>query len=435
VKNASFFCRFAFKHIIRAPLRMALLALVALFNVLALAFLLHTISTNEAEIDYLYLTTYVDGAIIRGDILGAHTNSTIPIVHRRAVERLNESGFLLDIYQESIAYHFAIVPSIPLNGFTDDEIDTLGRCYAYQALNFNNFDAFVYDNHPRLLEASVPGEPPFAGELIIEFAEGFSEQDLTRVGYAIPILVHEMLLSAEIYTGGYAYTLELDILRSGTRLRNIVAVHIVGTFSGGHPASLGRFERAPVKFLSYHRIALHHRGYATVRFTVDPARNREIEYFRTYMNNAVSDRLMRTDSDIPLALFLADSELRRVIVPMEQNLSLLQQLLPIVVILTFVVSSVLSFLLMIQDAKLAAKLRVLGITKAQTLMLLIVMKMVVCASGVAVGILFVFFLGINTNVFLVLYIWLFFLGGGVGSLAGAIAITTRQPLSLIQVNE
>ncbi|MCL2378688.1 MAG: hypothetical protein FWC77_06130 [Defluviitaleaceae bacterium] len=434
------------RHIARAPLRTGLLAGVALFNMLALAFLLHTIETSEAKIDYMYLNTYVTGAIVRGDTLAVNTNANIPLVHEWTVNRLNDTGFIAGVYLEKIVEHFVLIPSpmMPREGFDGPTRNILSRYWAHNILVINDFPAFVYDNRQRLLEPTIQGYPPFAGELIIEFSESFGPDDFNyNEDELIPVLVHfsyralyEQTEEMITHEGNYAYILEL--YRPDAQsviILSTTPVRIIGYFMGGHPASLGRFQIAPPRFLMPYNVSQEHAGYATVRFVIDPANNRRLDYFGARVDEILANRMSRANGDVPLSLFLDDSELRFVVMPMEQNLSLLRQLLPIVMVLTCIVSGVLSFLLMMLNAKLAAVMRMLGITRKLTQALLIMMQMAVCILGVAAGVIIIPALGIDTSATLVLPVILFFVGGAAGSFTGATAICSRRPLALIQVNE
>ena len=433
-------CRFAIRYTIRAPLRTALLAGFALFNVLALAYLLHTIDTSEERIDHLFLTTYVHGAVVRTETFLINTKYTDPLISRWMVNQLHASGFLYDIYLEKIITNMTLLPNLPIDDIDPDMREIIDYFGANRTLVVNDIHRFVDENRPRMLEAVVAGLPPFGGELVFTFAYGYDESNLAYGGHSgdeghiIPILAHEVLLRRlGLYVGDYAYVV-VGHLRSELYFN----VHIIGSFMGGHPASLGRFYNPPLILMhhrAYHSV-LPSEGYAVVRFTVDPVNNRELDYFRDETARQVRNQSARiTPFSPPLSLYLNDNELRAVVIPMEQNLNLLRQLLPIAIVLACVLTGGLSLLLMMQRAKFVAVLRVLGTTKTRTRALLVVEQVSVCVIGIAMGIVALHVLNIGISADLILPVALSFAGGVAGSIAGVIVISSRKPLELLQVRE
>lgn len=405
--------KFVLKHIMRSPVRTALLAGLFVFNIIAVTFFLGAIESSSERIDYLYLNTYVTGAIVRDDVF-ATTKAAEPVVSAWGVNQLRETGFLQDMYLEIIDHGFAIIP----------------RNF-HPMLVVSCFDTFMHHNEPRAMQAAVPGFAPFGGPLVIEFAEGFTSVDLKNNADIIPVLFHTTLLQRFGFNiGEYVYvTREND-----TRLR----VHIIGSIMGGHPVSFGRFNdiNRPLILMYYgvyHTILSGGGSYASVEFTINPAHNRDLDYFRTEVGGFISRGAAQADPDIPLTLTLNDSELRFVVVPLEQNLSLLRQLWPVVIILTCILAGAVSFLLMMQNAKLAAILRVLGTSKIQTQLILFLQQVVVCILGVIIGGVVAFYIGFSIELLIVIAL---FLGStAVSSIVAVVLITSHQPLTLIQVKE
>ena len=436
MKKLMFNCRFALKHILRSPLRTLLLAGFALFNVLALAYLLHTIAVGEERLDHLFLTTYVHGAVVSAETFVTNAKASAPITSDWTVERLVETGFVSDLYLEKIAPSPVLFAAMPERGF-DADMPPACCCRNRSMLVINDFSRFVNLNQPRLLEAAVAGAPPYGGELVITFAEGLYEGNFAYISLehyqqpVIPILAHVVLLERlGLYIGGYAYAFDNTDNR-------VFPVRIIGSFMGGHPASLGRFLNPP--YIIMHHEAYHQlmptAGYAVIQFTIDPARNRELEYFEAAMDRYLRGARARAVFGIPLGLFMDDSELRDVVIPLEQNLNLLRQLLPIAIVLACVLTGGLSLLLMMQRAHFAAIMRVLGTTKVRTRVFMAAEQIFVCVAGVGLGLLAAFLLEIGLEASLIMPIAVSFAGGVVGSAAGAFIISSRPPLDLLQVRE
>ena len=440
------YARFGFRHIIRSPLRTLLLLGFATFNVLSLAYLLHTIHVSEERIEHMYMTTVVHGTVVRGDTLFFAANSPVPLVSIWAVDRLYDSGFLSDIYLEKITYAPTLFFEIPDGGI---QMDMLTRLGMHGMLVINDFDGFVADNQPRLLEIAVAGEPPFRGDLVIEFAEGFSEADLLNRqdnGIAtIPVLAHTVLLR-QLGLYGYEYEYEYDKTFTDTYIyaafnnftrHRVYRMHIIGSFFGGHPIGLARFHNSPLIIMhrSVYGDFVNRVGYATVRFTIDPIYNRQLDYVSQELGAIVSGTMARVNHMVPLEILLNDSYIRSVVMPMEQNLSLLRRILPVAVALSFVLMGGLALLLMMQRAKLIAVLRVLGSARAGTCVHMVAEQISVCFFGVAIGFMALSFSAIDIGANLIIIVALSLAGGIAGSAAGAFAISSRAPMDLLQVKE
>jgi len=173
----------------------------------------------------------------------------------------------------------------------------------------------------------------------------------------------------------------------------------------------------------------------TVRFTIDPARNREIYRLRELVEPRLSNNNLDVFGVFPLLLHVHDDVIHNVIIPMEQNLSLLRILYPIAIGVTFMLALGLSLLTMLQSAKNAAIMRVLGKPRGASQFMLCTEQLIVCIAGILLGllILFIFIEGVGIAL---LFLAGVYLGGAViGSAIGAFVISMRPPLFLLQVRE
>lgn len=171
--------------------------------------------------------------------------------------------------------------------------------------------------------------------------------------------------------------------------------------------------------------------YVIADFTIIPSKNQEIEDFRK-TGKEIIEKDFR--SKCPLELRIWDEELREAIEPMERNLRLMQILYPIAQLVAVLTGGMISLLLLLQNAKNAAILRVLGIPAKTVRSMLGAEKIVLGMIGIAAGILLCVILG-KWNPALIVSAALYFLGLLVGTIIGCIAVTRKKPLELLQVKE
>ena len=131
---------------------------------------------------------------------------------------------------------------------------------------------------------------------------------------------------------------------------------------------------------------------------------------------------------------LNDAEFRTVVVPLEENLNLLRILYPVAKVMSFVLAMGLSLLLMLQNAKIVAILRVLGSARYKTRLNLGMEQLIVCIIGVAIGFAAVMFMGIGVATAGML-VGIYLAGAAAGTVVGVLVISYKTPLELLQVRE
>ena len=172
----------------------------------------------------------------------------------------------------------------------------------------------------------------------------------------------------------------------------------------------------------------------TAHITIDPGMNRDLGQFPGVVEGALTQN--RPLNSVPLELVLHDDQLRNAVIPLEQNLSLLRILYPIAIAVAALLSVGLALLIMLQNAKNAAIMRVLGRQKSLSQLILIGEQVFVCTLGVVLGLLAL--LAVNVSIFdltPLLLALLYFTGVGVGSIIGAVIINAKTPLELLQTRE
>jgi ABC-type antimicrobial peptide transport system permease subunit len=134
-----------------------------------------------------------------------------------------------------------------------------------------------------------------------------------------------------------------------------------------------------------------------------------------------------------------DEELRSVVQPLEKSLSLLQVLYPVTVIVAVLIGLGLNLLLVMQSARDAAILRVLGVSTGRVRGMYTIQQLLLSLFGVFMGLAGVAILRSQPAALLekqLIFGVLLFLGGALlGALLGVYLTTNKNPLALLQVKE
>jgi hypothetical protein len=269
-------------------------------------------------------------------------------------------------------------------------------------------------------------------EMQINFDQGFYPDDFVFVeGSPIPIIISNQIMGSRGYELG-----DTVYLGTSTILRSWIWNHTPAVIVGTHNRILLSNQTVngtlmPVEALEH--IVGDELRYISMNFEIDPVYNREI----TQIQENIAKIIERIGAgDVPLGLFLDDEELRMVVIPMEQNLSLLRLLYPVAIALSIIIGLGLSLLLMLQNAKVAAIKRVLGTSKIKARTTLCGEQMFICLFGLTVGLISLTALswgfGLTSSLGLA---GLYLAGAAAGMVAGAVVVTNRSPLELLQVRE
>jgi len=172
--------------------------------------------------------------------------------------------------------------------------------------------------------------------------------------------------------------------------------------------------------------------YTTFSFTIGTEHNREVERVREEFLEIVS----RPEAGlIHLQLIMSTHDLHTMVGIARQTLLLLELVYPLAVGASLVIAFGLSLLLMLQTAKNAAILRVLGAQKGKAMSMLLVEQVLVSLAGAALGLIALAALSaaFDRQFAIVLALYL----GGVlsGAALGAVIICNRTPLRMLQVKE
>ena len=176
--------------------------------------------------------------------------------------------------------------------------------------------------------------------------------------------------------------------------------------------------------------------YNSLDFTIKTQYNREITSTHNTLEDIITSPRAVGLQHIFLDMLFMDEELRTVVGAMGQVLLLLELMYPMAVALAMIIGAGLSMLLMLQTAKNAAIMRVLGSTGQKTRIILCIEQLVVVLGGLILGLAVMIGFSWGFGPVELLVIAGIYLGGAViGSVAGAVAVTAKPPLRLLQVRE
>jgi len=398
------------RHIFRTPIKTTLAFLLALMFIFSLGWLNSTIHMTEEEIAKLWDNTVIDAEIYRVIEFGHGVQVDInwpAVISPATWDTIVYSGFYGDSYLES---YFQ-----------------LGTCVY---LGVSHLEGLIIENTRTIVDEQLG---VICDDIKIEFLPGFGFEDFVYT-YPIPMIVRRNMDESTIHFAD-------------------VYGQIIGVFDGGLERAINRFgEHASIYIIPIQNHSAAFSGQMpfyggvfswetyyptlmTARFTIDPTRNRDIEKFRDLVEPALRSNNLGSQGMFPLLLHVDDDVIHNVILPMEQNLSLLQVLYPIAIGLAFLLALGLSLLTMLQNAKNAAIMRVLGKPKLGSQVMMSVELFMININGILIGLLALFITGTFLGVAPVLLAGVYLVGVIIGSSVGAFIISMRAPLDLLQVRE
>jgi putative ABC transport system permease protein len=217
---------------------------------------------------------------------------------------------------------------------------------------------------------------------------------------------------------------------------------IVGQYSGGRAttgnSNIIRLADSAGDYILIPLSALESMDGSQTKFTVahfslDPKKNRELSQFRVEMEKAMQVYGGK------LRFMIWDEELRVVIAQLGRNLSLLEVLYPVVITVSVLIGAGLCFLLLLQATRESAILRILGTTRTAVRLVLIIEPLLLSTFGVTIGFGMARFLGMTSDLVasipLLIGANLYLAGVLAGSVVGAISVTNKKPIELLQVKE
>jgi ABC-type antimicrobial peptide transport system permease subunit len=413
--GSSALVRFGLHHISRAGFKSILTILVALGFVLALGWMKWSIDRNVLEVDRLYDTVVVEAEIVEAN-LSLSTSAGTGNIAGRTIERIMESGFVQNAYTEAAAKLTELF--IP----PDQSYSVDGSLLA-----FDQPEQFFETLSTRDTVQYATGWDESL------FTKNWSREAMLQQGGVPAIFPESLLRRFNLKLNDVVYLLE----ESGQFYPYlIVGSYLEGPrqYSGNAFKEMGESVLLPLSALKV--IKSNNLYYTTAKFIIDPAKNRELPVFREEMKKMVSEP---SAGRLPLQIVFWDEELRAVVEPMEKNLALLEVLFPVTVAVSVLIGIGLSLLLVLQQARETALLRMLGVRRAWVRAMLCSEQVLLSLLGVILGLGLLVILRQDPEAVLTAPTMttggLYLLGALIGSLLGAILVSNKQPLELLQVKE
>lgn len=417
--NPSSLSQYVLHHMARSKFKSFLTLAIALVFMFASGWILRAMEQSQKEVDRLYDTTVVEADIIR-DISGTSFSRYSGFISGKAIDSVLKSGFVKSSILEASTSWIAI-------GKSDSQDATSGI-----------FPVYAYNN-PETLASSLLN----LGSLV--FAPGWDISLFTKQWTLEEI--HKNSVPA-VFPNSLLEQLQLnmgEVVRITDQFSQTYSCVIVGQYSG---------ERVVIR----NTIKLQFTGFAgdsilvplsvvesmegsqtffdVAHFILDPKKNRELPQFQIEMDKVMKEY----SSGVGGRRFIIwDEELKLVVAQLEKNISLLQVLYPVLIAVSVLIGAGLCFLLLLQEAKQAAILRMLGTTKMVVRLALISEPFLLSIIGVLIGLIIFRFLWSGSSLVpvgqLLLGAGLYLAGALAGLVIGAISVTNKKPMELLQVKE
>ena len=408
-QNKGALLRLMLRWIQRSGLKSVLTIAVAAGFILAMGWLRWMIDRNQAEVDRLYNTTVVQAEILYKNP-DVSSSLGYGVFRKDVVEGVQRSGFVESAYLEAIAQRPQIGGINGENESYQADIDLRG---------INQADTFF---NIKLQGATV------------EYADGWDGNLFTKTWTLEEIRASKI---PTVFPKDFSdqYNLKLGdtvVLTDGSHVSYTYLV--AGMYTQGNVSFFDNAVLVPLSALEVMEGENLH--YQVARFSLDPSKNRQLDNFRTRMDFMLASQSQR---GLPLKMVYWDEELRSVVQPLEKSLSLLHVLYPVSVLVAVLIGLGLSLLLVMQSAKDAAILRVLGIPSGQVRGMYTIQQLLLSLVGIFVGLVGVAILRNEATALLekqLIFGVVLFLGGALlGAMFGVYLTTNKNPLALLQVKE
>jgi len=420
--------RHSMRHILRAPVKTLLAVVLAGLFVFSLNWLNHTILFTEAEIERLWRETRIEAELIHIPDEESRRLNWPALINPNTWDGFIATGFVTDAY-----------------------VEVLGPYDGGILLGVSCLDGFILENTKTVTDIALG---VLEEDIQVTLMDGFRPEDFEfRYGEPVPVIWHELAMERDGHSVGdviYIAVSYTSLTHYGTIWWTVdEPIRIVGTYSYGLTRGVMRAGMAEITPLDglWHIMrggipgwmrstmpGLETPPIMTARFTADPLRNREIQELRNAADRIVYGNMIGM-AHVPLVFVLDDEVLTNIIAPMEQSLRLFRILYPVALASAFILAFGLALLTLLQSAKNAAIMRVLGKKKSATCISLTAEQMLVCIFGAGVGLLVLPFAGITPGLISFALAGIYLAGAFAGSWIGSIVITARPPLELLQIRE
>lgn len=408
----SLFWGFVWRQITRARLRSALTALLAAVFLASLSGIRLSLLANQRRLAQLSETT-----VVTLELAQANTDATPyglggGIIRQATVDALLDTGFI----EKSVLEGATTASVLPYDEpWSEGQRVSIRSALTSAVLcSFDDTEAFFAETGQNVSITYADGwdESLFA-------ADWAAQAEDALFPLILPNTLLERLGVAEGDTLGV-------VCKGAFRLCRIAGVY------EGSVAGAGRFGSVILLPNSaLRKMAGEDMLYGRAEFTLDPARNAEIDTFRASLEALLQDQ---PSSIFQLAAVLEDGELRQTVEPVRANIEFMEKLYPAVLALSLLCGAGASALLLLLSAREAAILRVLGTTRRRSLGMLCSVCLLPCLAGIAAGLL----LGLLAQPgqwAALLCAALYGAAAAAGAVVSGAAVLRRDPLALLQSKE
>jgi ABC-type antimicrobial peptide transport system permease subunit len=411
-------------HMLRSSLKSYLTLAIALGFTLALGWIYLTMERTRIEVNKLYDNTVVSADVVLADPSAEPTGGTLTagygFVYLQTVEGILNSGFVKSSVLEA-----------DTNWVSIQKVDS-------QESSTGFFPVYAYDGPETTFSALAdPGSLIFASGWDMNlFAESRSLDEIQKDG--VPALFPASLLEQLQLNVG-------ETVKITDYFHSTYPCVIVGQFSGGRVSNTNSVtvhvfsstgDSILISLPTMEAMERSKTAFTVAHFVLDPSKNRELPQLQADMDKVVKAYGAGT-SDLRFKIW--DEELRIVVAQLDKNLSLLKVLYPVVIAVSVLIGAGLCFLLLLQEAREAAILRVLGTTRRAVRLALIAEPLFLSIIGVIIGLGISRFLWMASefvpSVPLLIGAGLYLAGVLAGLVIGAISVTNKKPIELLQVKE
>lgn len=426
--NVRFVLRFVWRHMVRSWGKSLLSAGLAMMFTVSLVAIQLSIAGNREEVDRLYERTSVRLELVKAN--ASQSTQAGGFLFEDTLQTILNTGFIIDSHVEGANY---------CSVFLYDEDWKPGQAVSVRDQQQTSRTIRSIDNEEKFLSDSGSGQ--YAE---MHYAGGwdgglFAEEWDASSGAAFPIVLPESTWGEYGLEGGELMGVACKGVFRMCEVAGYYTGDIVGAYGGLVRDDYNESE--PILMpTSALRTMVPNMLYSKAVFTVDPARNQELDALR-----AGIDELANTPriGGVPVRIVLWDEELRMAVEPVEASIRLMQVLYPVTLILSLLVSGGLSALLVVLSAKEAAMMRAQGTTRGRTTMMLVLQQMLTGAIGLVIGLtgVLLYMKGTRPDLFqsiapgAVFCAALYLAAGTTGAAVSCAVVTSKNPLEMLQVKE
>ena len=420
--------RYAVRHITRAPVKTTLSIALAMLLVIVIGWVQESMLRTRQEIDSLYENTVVWGEVSQLNPFSTWGDREMgDVIRRQTISRIINTGHVDNAYIESGHSRAFVIPPDENGNFPSNWHEIIGYnlnmpiSHSFHTMDrifaVNDLQRFIYLNsyeHGTGLE--------------IQFAPGFSYSDFNPYGDRIPVIMPQAVLDRRGLNLGDEFFIGFTPLFPSEWLHRYAIV------IGVHNDHIARpnIARAPVIPLANLEEMLGHMTmYTTYNFTICTNSNRNIIQVREELHAIINGN----SGLLLLQVFLSDQYLINMVAISNQTLLLLQLVYPIAMGAAILLAGGLAVLLMLQNAKRAATMHVLGMPKSTAVIILFTEHVITNTTGLVPALLILWVAGATFSPAFLVAIAILMAGIFAGAAGGAIFIMRLQPLELLQVKE